>query len=77
RWERPLRGPRGEQREAGSARDEDLRGRIARWTLSEAELLGVTGRGALAAPGRALIGAPEAPRPAAEAQESEPEGPGD
>ncbi|WP_415942585.1 helicase-associated domain-containing protein [Streptomyces sp. 067-1] len=76
RWERPLRGPRGEQREAGSARDEDLRGRIARWTLSEAELLGVTGRGALAAPGRALIGAPEAPRPAAEAQESEPEGPG-
>ncbi|WP_186778370.1 helicase C-terminal domain-containing protein [Streptomyces salinarius] len=82
RWERPLRGPQREQREqrenrTGDARDDDLRSRIARWTLSEAELLGVTGRGALAAPGRALIGAPEAPRPAAQAQESEPEGPGD
>ncbi|MFE2439949.1 helicase-associated domain-containing protein, partial [Streptomyces sp. NPDC059409] len=78
RWERPLRGPQ-QQRETGTgeARDDDLRSRIARWTLSEAELLGVTGRGALAAPGRALIGAPEAPRPAARAQESEPEGPGD
>ncbi|CAM5547913.1 DNA-binding protein OS=Streptomyces tendae OX=1932 GN=GUR47_26645 PE=4 SV=1 [Streptomyces tendae] len=78
RWERPLRGPQREQREhrePGKARDDDLRSRLARWTLSEAELLGVTGRGALAAPGRALIGAPEAPRPAAE--EEEPEGPGD
>ncbi|CAL9457918.1 hypothetical protein SUDANB58_02587 [Streptomyces sp. enrichment culture] len=45
-WERPQR------------REEDLRTRLARWTLSEAELLGVTGRGALSAPGRALIGAP-------------------
>ncbi|WP_328561136.1 helicase-associated domain-containing protein [Streptomyces coelicoflavus] len=78
RWERPLRGPGGGQRETGSSRDDDLRSRIARWTLSEAELLGVTGRGASAAPGRALIGAPEAPRPAAEtAAEAEPEGPGD
>ncbi|WP_030186248.1 helicase-associated domain-containing protein [Streptomyces violaceorubidus] len=77
RWERPLRGP--QQREAGSGdgRGDDLRSRIARWTLSEAELLGVTGRGALAAPGRALIGAPEAPRPAAEGEMEEPEGPGD
>ncbi|MFE1012279.1 helicase-associated domain-containing protein [Streptomyces sp. NPDC058794] len=67
RWERPLRGPQ--------QRDDDLRGRLARWTLSEAELLGVTGRGALAAPGRALIGAPEpAHHPAAE---PESEGPGD
>ncbi|MFG3250721.1 helicase-associated domain-containing protein [Streptomyces sp. NPDC048187] len=73
RWERPLRGPQREQRGAGAARDEDLRSRIARWTLSEAELLGITGRGALAAPGRALIGAPEAPRPASQ---EEPEGPG-
>ncbi|CAM5431098.1 DNA-binding protein OS=Streptomyces tendae OX=1932 GN=GUR47_26645 PE=4 SV=1 [Streptomyces tendae] len=73
RWERPLRGPQREQRGAGAAREEDLRSRIARWTLSEAELLGVTGRGALSAPGRALIGAPEAPRPAAQ---EEPEGPG-
>ncbi|MEU1046014.1 helicase C-terminal domain-containing protein [Streptomyces sp. NPDC005897] len=80
RWERPLRGPQREQREQrepGKARDDDLRSRIARWTLSEAELLGVTGRGALAAPGRALIGAPEAPRPAAQEETGEPEGPGD
>ncbi|MES4886556.1 helicase C-terminal domain-containing protein [Streptomyces sp. NPDC096012] len=52
RWERPLRGPQ---------RDEDLRIRLARWTLSEAELLGVTGRGALSAPARALLGTPPAP----------------
>ncbi|MFJ9560078.1 helicase-associated domain-containing protein [Streptomyces fuscichromogenes] len=52
RWERPLRGPQ--------QRDDDLRGRLARWTLSEAELLGVTGRGALSAHGRALLGAPAA-----------------
>ncbi|WP_217143097.1 helicase C-terminal domain-containing protein [Streptomyces sp. AC627_RSS907] len=66
RWERPLRGPERERRE------DDLRTRIARWTLSEAELLGVTGRGALAAPGRALIGAPEPPR-----RDEPSEGPGD
>ncbi|MCW1100314.1 helicase-associated domain-containing protein [Streptomyces sp. RS2] len=78
RWERPLRGPQ-QQRETGTGetRDDDLRSRIARWTLSEAELLGVTGRGALAAPGRALIGAPVAPRPAATNGTGEPEGPGD
>ncbi|MEV2216510.1 helicase C-terminal domain-containing protein [Streptomyces sp. NPDC050997] len=52
RWERPARGPQ---------REDDLRSRLARWTLSEAELLGVTGRGALSAHGRALLGAP-APR---------------
>ncbi|MFI1536605.1 helicase-associated domain-containing protein [Streptomyces anandii] len=51
RWERPLRGP---QR---APDEDDLRGRLARWTLSEAELLGVTGRGALSAHGRALLGA--------------------
>ncbi|WP_406400289.1 helicase-associated domain-containing protein [Streptomyces uncialis] len=33
----------------------DLRSRLARWTLAEAELLGITGRGALSAPGRALL----------------------
>ncbi|MFG2128899.1 helicase-associated domain-containing protein [Streptomyces sp. NPDC048751] len=49
RWERPLRGPHQE---------DDLRTRLAGWTLSEAELLGVTGRGALSAHGRALLGAP-------------------
>ncbi|MGW1870513.1 helicase-associated domain-containing protein [Streptomyces mauvecolor] len=44
RWERPARsGP------------EDLRSHLAQWTLSEAELLGVTGRGALTTHGRALL----------------------
>ncbi|MGW1889947.1 helicase-associated domain-containing protein [Streptomyces sp. NPDC002004] len=68
RWERPVRG-------AAADRDqEDLRTRLARWTLSEAELLGITGRGALSAHGRALIGlratetapagAPDGPGPA-------------
>ncbi|MFJ8545342.1 helicase C-terminal domain-containing protein [Streptomyces sp. NPDC093586] len=71
RWERPLRGPR---RDGRDGQDDDLRTRLARWTLSEAELLGVTGRGALAAPGRALIGAPEPPRPVGAPEESE--GPG-
>lgn len=65
RWERPLRGDR---------REDDLRGRLAEWALSEAELLGVTGRGALSAQGRALLGAPPAPTPGPEA---EPAGPGD
>ncbi|MEU0894736.1 helicase C-terminal domain-containing protein [Streptomyces massasporeus] len=65
RWERPLRGDR---------REDDPRGRLAEWALSEAELLGVTGRGALSAQGRALLGAPAAPAPGLEA---EPSGPGD
>nr|BFD84163.1 helicase-associated domain-containing protein [Streptomyces sp. Xyl84] len=67
RWERPLRGPQRDH-------DHDLRERLARWTLSEAELLGVTGRGALSAHGRALLGAPPA---AAPARAAEPAGPGD
>ncbi len=41
--------------EAPPPRD-DLRSRIARWTLAEAELIGVTGRGALSSQGRALLG---------------------
>ncbi|MEV6395521.1 helicase C-terminal domain-containing protein [Streptomyces sp. NPDC051907] len=45
-WERPLRG--------GGALA-DLRSRMATWTLTEAEVLGVTGRGALSAHGRALL----------------------
>ncbi|WP_329460271.1 helicase C-terminal domain-containing protein [Streptomyces sp. NBC_01497] len=53
-WERPLRG-------AGvTGRTEDLRSRLANWTLDESELLGITGRGALSAMGRALL--PEAAR---------------
>ncbi|MGP9020157.1 helicase-associated domain-containing protein [Streptomyces sp. BR1] len=44
RWEHPTRtGP------------EDLRSKLAQWTLEEGELLGITGRGALSAHGRALI----------------------
>ncbi|ORT58803.1 helicase-associated domain-containing protein [Streptomyces sp. CB03238] len=58
RWERPLRNGRGAVQTAGGA---DLRARLASWTLTEAELLGVTGRGALAAHGRALL--PGAPAP--------------
>ncbi|QNP63886.1 helicase-associated domain-containing protein [Streptomyces genisteinicus] len=50
RWERPLRG------DAQGTGARDLRARLAEWTLAEAELLGVTGRGALAAPARALAG---------------------
>ncbi|MFE3580871.1 helicase-associated domain-containing protein [Streptomyces vinaceus] len=42
-WERPVRGA------------SSLRARLARWALTEAEVLGVTGRGALAAHGRALL----------------------
>ncbi|MER5442791.1 helicase C-terminal domain-containing protein [Streptomyces sp. NPDC002790] len=33
----------------------DLRTRLAHWTLTESELLGITGRGALSAHGRALL----------------------
>ncbi|GAB7062388.1 helicase-associated domain-containing protein [Streptomyces mexicanus] len=68
RWERPLRGPQRERDE-----EHDLRTRLARWALSEAELLGVTGRGALSTHGRALLGAPQ-PQPRSA---QEPSGPGD
>ncbi|MGW5676013.1 helicase-associated domain-containing protein [Streptomyces sp. NPDC003860] len=61
RWERPLRRPEGATGAAGpagSAMDGmDLRARVATWTLAEAESLGVTGRGALASHGRALLAA--------------------
>ncbi|MEV5601563.1 helicase-associated domain-containing protein [Streptomyces sp. NPDC052299] len=49
RWERPLRGA------AATEGTTDLRSRIALWTLNESELLGITGRGALAAQTRALL----------------------
>lgn len=75
-WERPPRGGRGGGRgaaePAGGGDADDPRARLAGWVLSEAEMLGVTGRGALSTHGRALIGVP-APRRA----EAEPEGPGD
>ncbi|MCK7627753.1 helicase C-terminal domain-containing protein [Streptomyces sp. RS10V-4] len=69
RWERPLRAaapapaPQGTARSApsaapaGPAASDDLRSRLAQWALTEAELLGVTGRGALSTHGRALLGA--------------------
>ncbi|MFF1837737.1 helicase C-terminal domain-containing protein [Streptomyces sp. NPDC058231] len=52
RWERPLRGA---STSAGGTTD--LRSRIALWTLNESELLGITGRGALASQSRALLDA--------------------
>ncbi|MER5964896.1 helicase C-terminal domain-containing protein [Streptomyces sp. NPDC002057] len=61
RWERPLRGAaqsRAEDPAARPAAPTDLRSRLARWTLAEAELLGLTGRGALSGPGRALLNLP-------------------
>ncbi|MEU3713751.1 helicase-associated domain-containing protein [Streptomyces catenulae] len=69
-WERPLRAAAPESAPAapGGATPppgEDLRTRLARWTLAEAELLGVTGRGALSAHGRALLGDAGGPAEAA------------
>lgn len=49
RWERPLRGS------SPSGEGTDLRSRLALWTLNEAELLGITGRGALSSQARALL----------------------
>ncbi|MGW0907030.1 helicase-associated domain-containing protein [Streptomyces sp. NPDC002853] len=57
RWERPPRGNASSGGTSpGSTAPLELRARIAQWTLNEAELLGVTGRGALSAHGRALLG---------------------
>ncbi|MFB7913899.1 helicase C-terminal domain-containing protein [Streptomyces sp. NPDC056061] len=62
RWERPLRsasaaapGADASGPYASAGDTADLRSRIALWTLSESELLGITGRGALAAHTRALL----------------------
>ncbi|MFH8433608.1 helicase C-terminal domain-containing protein [Streptomyces sp. NPDC018007] len=54
RWERPLRGGTAPAA-SGSAEGTDLRSRLALWTLNEAELLGITGRGALSSQARALL----------------------
>ncbi|MFI9275086.1 helicase-associated domain-containing protein [Kitasatospora sp. NPDC052896] len=56
RWYRPLRGG------ATGPDGLELREHLTSWTLAEAELLGITGRGALAAPARALL-AGDAPAP--------------
>jgi hypothetical protein len=78
RWERPPRGAAGGGASgggmssgataSGAGAPMELRARIAQWTLNEAELLGITGRGALSAHGRALLG-PEGEAPAAESPE--------
>ncbi|WP_326796568.1 helicase-associated domain-containing protein [Streptomyces sp. NBC_01808] len=70
RWERPPRGG-----PAAEGEEEDLRTRLARWTLEEAELLGVTGRGALATHGRALLSPPEETAGPPEAPPEADEGP--
>ncbi|MGW7046610.1 helicase-associated domain-containing protein [Streptomyces avermitilis] len=73
RWERPLRGTHPSPSPSSSpSSSDDLRTRLAEWTLSEAEQLGFTGRGALSSHGRALLGAPPAP-----AKPPAPSGPGD
>ncbi|MFF2779721.1 helicase-associated domain-containing protein [Streptomyces sp. NPDC058052] len=53
----------------------DLRERLARWVLGDAELLGITGRGALSTAARALLNLPlgKAAGPAAEGGGVEPE----
>ncbi|MFH9723068.1 helicase-associated domain-containing protein [Streptomyces sp. NPDC017254] len=62
RWERPLRGAAQARAEDAETQPGtvpgDLRSRLARWTLAEAELLGLTGRGALSGPARALLNLP-------------------
>ncbi|MEW1643576.1 helicase C-terminal domain-containing protein [Streptomyces sp. NPDC091219] len=87
RWERPVRGAGGGQRNtaqtggtdgsgaSGAQGDDDPRSRLARWMLGEAEMLGVTGRGALSAHGRALLG--PAAAAAGPAGVPDPAGPGD
>ncbi|MER6997612.1 helicase C-terminal domain-containing protein [Streptomyces sp. NPDC000410] len=64
----PARDANAARTAAAGSRPEpaDLRSRIASWTLTECELLGLTGRGALSTAARALIAAGEgtAPTPA-------------
>ncbi|MBL1114602.1 helicase C-terminal domain-containing protein [Streptomyces sp. 110] len=47
--------PTGAPPTGGFPTGEDLRSRLARWAVAEAEMIGVTGRGALSAHGRALL----------------------
>ncbi|MGW1379017.1 helicase-associated domain-containing protein [Streptomyces sp. NPDC002446] len=65
----PVPPPAGSPSPAGSpaAVADDLRARLAQWALSEAELLGVTGRGALSTHGRTLIAAADPTAPDADA----------
>ncbi|MFF6997475.1 helicase-associated domain-containing protein [Streptomyces sp. NPDC008313] len=60
-WEHPLRGPArsgAPSSPSSASAPDDLRTRLALWTLSEAELLGITGRGALSSQARALLRLP-------------------
>ncbi|GFH36807.1 helicase-associated domain-containing protein [Streptomyces pacificus] len=61
RWERPVRTPASGP---GTREHSDPRSRLAGWTLREAELLGLTGRGALATAARALLTGPAVPETA-------------
>nr|WP_062009303.1 helicase C-terminal domain-containing protein [Streptomyces hygroscopicus] len=51
----PAGSPPGAPARTASPIAEDLRSRLARWAVAEAELLGITGRGALSSHGRALL----------------------
>ncbi|WP_327116051.1 helicase-associated domain-containing protein [Streptomyces sp. NBC_01341] len=57
RWERPPRTSRPGVPTTGQPSGDatDLRSRIALWTANEAELIGITGRGALSSQARALL----------------------
>ncbi|MFC8226739.1 helicase C-terminal domain-containing protein [Streptomyces sp. NPDC057287] len=54
RWERPLRTT-GTSGPAAQGDVSDLRSRIALWTVNDAEMIGITGRGALSSQARALL----------------------
>ncbi|WP_282697194.1 helicase C-terminal domain-containing protein [Streptomyces sp. CC208A] len=75
RWERPTRGGATGPATEAPRPAADLRERLARWTLADAELLGITGRGALSTAARALLNLPltEAASPTAEGGGVEPE----
>ncbi|MFJ6410995.1 helicase-associated domain-containing protein [Streptomyces hydrogenans] len=74
-WASETRPPAPGTPQAAPRPAADLRERLARWVLGDAELLGITGRGALSTPARALLNLPlaEAAGPAAEGGGVEPE----
>ncbi|MFE1344177.1 helicase-associated domain-containing protein [Streptomyces sp. NPDC058757] len=57
-WASEIRPPAPAAPAAAPRPAADLRERLARWVLGEAELLGITGRGALSTPARALLNLP-------------------
>ncbi|MEU2657828.1 helicase C-terminal domain-containing protein [Streptomyces sp. NPDC007325] len=74
-WASEVRPAAPAQPADGSRHPADLRERLARWVLGDAELLGITGRGALSTAARALLNLPlaKAAGPAAEGGGVEPE----